>query len=229
MSTSPCRRVSIEHTTDDQEEVWRLKARTELASDSMWTVDISRRTPAEIVAESMGHLAYDLDRHGDKAIHGPGPATPLKRALHRQDWYLDEVYGNSTAVYGSPGEGLDTIQLYHYKVGRNESAQDPDRVAFHLLAGQQPQAFDPTYQGWFIGFHGSVPHTVVARMLETACNPAPVARSVDQIPQLHRAGVTLISRAQAAKAPTRADDGTFRSATQQAVAPAPPAPTRRTR
>ncbi|MFJ7278323.1 DUF317 domain-containing protein [Kitasatospora sp. NPDC098663] len=227
--TSRCGRVSIAQTTEDEQEIWRIQARREPAQQQAWQIDISRTTPAEIVAESAGRLADELARHGAKALQGPGPATPLRRALDRHDWFLDEVFGNSIAVYGSPGEGLDIVQLYQYRLGRNENLQDPDRIAFHLQGGQQPQAFDPTYQGWSIGFHGPVPHILVVHALEAACNPAAVTRSPDQVPPLHRESVRLDTRAQAATTSTRAGDGTFRPTIQQTVAPTPPSPNRRTR
>ncbi|GAA2274579.1 hypothetical protein GCM10010430_70730 [Kitasatospora cystarginea] len=227
-AASPCGRAVITHTTDTlDQQVWRIQARQQPAAAPMWTIDINLRTPAEIVSEITGHLADALAHDGDQALQSPGKPAPLLRALRRQGWVNEGQFATITE-YRSPGEGLAGAVLWRHRLGRGESEADPQRLAFQLMAGQQPEPSETAYQGWYASFDGPVPHTLVVAVLEATLNPEPVARSADQIPSLHRDDVRLNPRTKAAKART-ADRSTTPATPTTAPTVPLPAQTRRTR
>ncbi|WP_407916049.1 DUF317 domain-containing protein [Kitasatospora sp. NE20-6] len=77
MSSSPCGRMTVARFTDDPDQaLWSIQARRTPASDSLWTLEIDCRTPAEIVGAILQHLADDLAHDGAPLLAGPAARNP---------------------------------------------------------------------------------------------------------------------------------------------------------
>ncbi|GJF32669.1 hypothetical protein KNE206_53690 [Kitasatospora sp. NE20-6] len=122
------------------------------------------------------------------------------------------------------GEGPQGGLLWRYALSPGESAANPDRLAFHLMAGQQPEPFETEYQGWSMEFTGPIPHALVAKAVACTFDLEPVLRHLDQIPSRHRDAVTIVKVVEADGRTAAATARTTRAAIVGPATAPPPKP-----
>lgn len=218
--TSPCQRVRVANPVESHYGGWTISYAEDPLGVPDWITTFDRNTPGEIVAAFTETLVDGLHNNfadylsDGKHYTGTSPAS----LAARHHW--EPVHGSRPFRLVSP-DGHAAYQVRGGWLHEYDELISPEKSTWRMSAGPDP-VFTPTWQAFFSRY---TPQHLIAASTAAFTDPTPVLRAPDDIPDRHRALVS-ITPSEPVALPPRAAAALARSSHAHALplSASPPAP-----